>query len=529
MRYASLLLCLLCCSPSFAADYLGRLGARTSQPRRPAAEQKERFADIQPATRKSIRASGASVSVSDMRIPVSVSISDEVAPASVTVSDFNGMSLPSEFPSPAPPPIPSTTFIAPPTESTTNLPSAPMAHPAEHSLPPSGSAPMPFVSEGAVSDNGFVITDDGSTSDSVIISDSAIISDNGFSDNGFTGGQIIGEPIIISEELGCTTSGADPFSSDPFNACGVVSGGCAGGCSGGGCNGNCGAAGSRLHLFGEFLYLQAQNDVGYAIAINSVSTGAIDQQTANAVEGSHSTGYRAGLNMVLGDGSYFEGRYTNYESSFADHVARSPSDSLFPLVTLGSNPTFERGGARHEINFELIDLAYFGTMFSSRRTRLNYILGLRYGELEQNFNANFSNPLPFSGQVNTNIDFAGLGPRAGLRLDRILGNYGLFLFAQGDANFLVGGFDARYRQQLGTNTIVLNNDDDHRTITQLDFEVGFGVAAGAFRVSAGYLLSSWFNAMTTGSYIDAVQDFEYSEISDQLSFDGVAVRVEGRF
>ena len=47
-----------------------------------------------------------------------------------------------------------------------------------------------------------------------------------------------------------------------------------------------------------------------------------------------------------------------------------------------------------------------------------------------------------------------------------------------------------------------------------------------WRLSAGYTATHWFNAVTTGDFIGAVQTSDYTDVSETISFDGLAARVE---
>lgn len=308
------------------------------------------------------------------------------------------------------------------------------------------------------------------------------------------------------------------------------------GCGDSGCGGGCGPA-TQLRLYGEFLYLRSRNaEVAYAVPVDgpiapTLGNGIQIGPTA-VVDADHRAGFRTGMNLVLDDGCYFETRYTHFESSATDQAFRGGPDVLRSLVThpLGINAASDtaRANAAQDIDFDMVDLAYFGSIYSGPRTKANYMLGVRYAELGQQFTASFDTIGNTS--VDTDVDFSGVGPRVGLRLDRDLCSMGLFLYGQGDANFMVGSFDARYRQSdVFGGTLVNTGWESGRIVSQLDLEVGFGWALGGFRMSTGYLLSAWFNAVNTSEFIDAVQSNDFGGLGDGISFDGLVVRGEVRF
>ena len=49
------------------------------------------------------------------------------------------------------------------------------------------------------------------------------------------------------------------------------------------------------------------------------------------------------------------------------------------------------------------------------------------------------------------------------------------------------------------------------------------------RISAGYLLNIWFNTMTTPTWINAVQQQNFTSVDETLSIDGLSIRGEWRF
>ncbi len=73
-------------------------------------------------------------------------------------------------------------------------------------------------------------------------------------------------------------------------------------------------------------------------------------------------------------------------------------------------------------------------------------------------------------------------------------------------------------------------------MTTLDLELGGGWQSncGHLRVTCGYMISSWFNAVTTDQWIRAVGRGNFvgqpdSMSYDTLMFDGLTVRAELRF
>ena len=56
-------------------------------------------------------------------------------------------------------------------------------------------------------------------------------------------------------------------------------------------------------------------------------------------------------------------------------------------------------GQRHEVtNFNLVDLDYHHNLWSCDCSSINYLIGLRYAQLGQQFNANFQSVISAVGQ-----------------------------------------------------------------------------------------------------------------------------------
>lgn len=306
------------------------------------------------------------------------------------------------------------------------------------------------------------------------------------------------------------------------------------------CVGGCGASScsQRVRLYGEYLYLRPRNaEVPYAVpidgAIAPVLGNGIQIGPTALVDTDYESGFRAGFSLALNDGAQIGARFTNFESRTSDQAFIQPPDVLRSLVThpLGNNVAADslRASARYDIDFELVDVTYQAHWKCTERMTLDYVLGIRYGELGQEFRSQFdTNGTTF---VGTNVDFDGAGPRIGLDFQRTVGQMGLFLYSRGDANFLAGKSRARYNQSDAfAGTVVDTGWESGRIVSQLDFELGFGWSDGkAIHFSTGYLISSWFNAVRTDEFIQSVQANQFGGLGDGITFDGLVVHGELRF
>ena len=104
-------------------------------------------------------------------------------------------------------------------------------------------------------------------------------------------------------------------------------------------------------------------------------------------------------------------------------------------------------------------------------------------------------------------------------------------------SLVAGEFSASYFQGTDQDPEIVNTAwKAGRLVPIFDLELGAGWQSpcGHFRVTAGYVVSMWFNTLTTDSWIRSVQQNNFvgqaDAISyDTLTFDGFTARAEYRF
>jgi hypothetical protein len=165
---------------------------------------------------------------------------------------------------------------------------------------------------------------------------------------------------------------------------------------------------------------------------------------------------------------------------------------------------------------------------------VNYTVGVRYGNLQQQFTQTGSFAPP-AGVIHTatDIHFNGGGLRLGLDGRRRIGCGGLSFYGKGFVNVLFGEFSSSYTQTNTTTSVVqaYSTWDDDRVVPVLEYELGLSWqgCCGRLRLSAGYYTAFWFNAITTPEYVQAVQNANFVNLGDTIAFDGLTTRVEYRF
>ena len=96
-----------------------------------------------------------------------------------------------------------------------------------------------------------------------------------------------------------------------------------------------------------------------------------------------------------------------------------------------------------------------------------------------------------------------------------------------------GRFRSRYGMLNSTTDTVLAEANwmDDRIVPNVEYELGIAwTSCGShLRLSTGYMFSHWMNVVTTPEFIEAVQENEYVDVGDTMSFNGVVSRLELRW
>ena len=116
--------------------------------------------------------------------------------------------------------------------------------------------------------------------------------------------------------------------------------------------------------------------------------------------------------------------------------------------------------------------------------------------------------------------------------ERYSANRHFFAYAKGYVNLIAGEFRADYHQGQSFDASVVNtNWKAGRIMPTFDLELGLGWMSKCetWRISGGYLLSAWTNVVKTDEFIDRVRRNNFVDMGDAMTFDGLTLRVEGRF
>ncbi len=329
------------------------------------------------------------------------------------------------------------------------------------------------------------------------------------------------------------------------------------GCKSGVCSQkSCGHAGDcccfpyAFRVYGEYLYLRARDsEVCYAVETNSnlatpggQTSPSVPIQTSPiaVLDQDFSSGFRAGFGVCLDECSEIGASYTWFDTSTEDSIMRHPDypiRQISPMVLHPATPNAETGTAeaagRHDIEFNLIDIEYRSFLVQGCASHLDYVLGVRWGNLEQNFAARYTDDLsqPENAyEAATDIDFDGAGLRIGLEGERYYCRVPVKLYMKGFASLMAGEFDATYKQTFASYDVDTGWKAG-RIVPTFDLELGGGIylPGGKVQATVGYVFSAWTNVVKTEDWIHAVQTNDFRDMGDTITFDGVVARVEGRF
>jgi hypothetical protein len=316
---------------------------------------------------------------------------------------------------------------------------------------------------------------------------------------------------------------------------------------GGDCYGGaCGGWTHRYFAFGEYLYLRPRNaEVAYAVPVDNTllvdDTSPLVQLGAVArVDPDYSNGFRIGFGSVLSERSQLVFTYAQLDSDEFDTISLPGTDDAV-LRSLISNPNPIApdadgldAAAILQTQFQLFDADYKGLYTYDPSLQVAWIVGARYGCLEQNLAAGFA--AATTEEVLARSKFEGGGIKLGLDVQRFGSNNEFFLYGKGSTSFLAGAFRANYIVNDVDGAVIDNIANTSfsagRIVTMLDLETGIGWRNfnDNLRLSVGYMFSNWFNVVKVNDFINAAQENNFVNTADnfngRIGFDGLTARIE---
>jgi hypothetical protein len=317
---------------------------------------------------------------------------------------------------------------------------------------------------------------------------------------------------------------------------------CGSGCCDDCCSGWC----HRINVFGEFLYLRPRNaEIAYAVPIDGNFAVGVPPQIVQigpveVLDPDFEPAFRGGVGFTLNECSAVVASYTNFESRTLDAVQLAgggPNNPvLFPLI-LSPFPVNAGAGtldaaALMDLNFELIDVDYKGLIAYNCDYRVNYVVGARYATLDQLVAATYTAGVNVNNALSS-VQFEGGGLKLGLEGEYYACNSQFYAYGKGYASLIGGEFRASYFSNSDADPEIVNTSwEAGRLVGIYDLEVGVGWrnCCDSLRFSVGYSYSIWTNVVKNNEWINAVQQNNFVDPSDNfnglLTFDGLTARAE---
>jgi hypothetical protein len=284
----------------------------------------------------------------------------------------------------------------------------------------------------------------------------------------------------------------------------------------------------RTGVFAEALYLRPR---GATVAFGDPQLGGVSNGTVGTINPQYSPGYRLGATFALSRSTSIQIAYTNFQSEANGSLFVAPPLAIQSFVTNPIGPATSLADlSRYTTRFQFADVDYRQLLSGGRNWYVNYSVGSRYGILTQQFRAENLGGALTSTNVGTNINFEGVGARFGLQAARQAANRGFLIYGKTFASILAGNNRASFLQ---TNSLLgvqsTSAWTDFRTVPILEYEVGGGwrSANGRVQITAGYYFGAWFNTVSTGNFIQTVQNNNYNSFvnnSSTITFDGLTTR-----
>jgi hypothetical protein len=300
----------------------------------------------------------------------------------------------------------------------------------------------------------------------------------------------------------------------------------------------------RWTVFGEAMWIHPTGvDMAHAQQQNGIGgAGTVPFGEIGVLDPSYDIGFRVGGEVEFTPCSAVFVQYGFYENtttssleapdipggggavgSFVQHPGAAITASAGPV------------DAMYDIEFQIADAAYRQILVRDQLRKISVFAGGRFAQLDQFFVQEGVFSGGQFGVIDTSsmIEFSGGGPMAGIDADRRIGAGNFSVYGRALVAAITGVFENHYRMENRTTDTLLAEStwDDDRIVPMLDYELGLAWTdpQGHLRLSIGYMASHWFNVVTTPELIDAVQDDNYVDLGDTISFDGAVGRVQWTF
>jgi hypothetical protein len=271
----------------------------------------------------------------------------------------------------------------------------------------------------------------------------------------------------------------------------------------------------------------------YSIEQNNVPANAFPTGRVGRTEIENELGARLGLTLCASECTSLLISFSTWEGDDVNQISRTganvlSSEILHPSrIVTGAFSQTDR--ASHGMDWQTAELAYRHLWRHTETYAINWKAGLKYGNMEEEYRFDQLDAVAVGLlSVDTDIDFDGFGLMAGLDFERRSCRTGLSIYGKAAASALAGDWNAQYvdsTTQIGGGTIANDYSDFRITpLTELELGMAWSSCCGRVRVNTGFMLNSWYDALSSRSYINAVRAGEYNyDVGETMSFSGLVV------
>jgi hypothetical protein len=290
----------------------------------------------------------------------------------------------------------------------------------------------------------------------------------------------------------------------------------------------------RTGISGTYLYLQAQTlDIPFATPVDGFGGLAVPTGPTLFVDPSHQPGFRVGLTENRTSDSSLSADFWHYQSQARSNGSLPTGTDVFNALLVHPNTTSVAGdslsaAANFDIDFSVVDLHYRTTLHETDLFAIDLTAGARYARIEQDLQASYS--ILGTTNVMTDLDFDGVGPRIGLEFERPFDSDRFQLFIRGYGSMLIGRVTADFVQTnvLTGGVQATTSMADNRFIPTTELEIGLDWLSsdGNWQLSGGYYIATYHSALTTGRFIQGVQNYDLYKLEEDVTFSGLMARIE---
>jgi len=290
----------------------------------------------------------------------------------------------------------------------------------------------------------------------------------------------------------------------------------------------------RTSFSGTFLYLQPQTlDIPFATPVDGFGGLAVPTGPTLFVDPSHQPGFRIGLTDDRTSDSSISADFWHYQSQARSDGSLPGGTDVFDALLVHPNTTSVAGdslsaAANFDIDFSIVDAHYRTTLHETDLFAIDMTAGARYARIEQDLHAIYS--ILGTTSVTTDLGFDGIGPRIGLELERPFDGDRFQLFIRGYGSMLLGRVTANFSQRnaLVGGVQATTSMSDNRFIPTTELEIGLDWRSsnGHWQLSGGYYIATYHNALTTGRFIQGVQNHDLYKLEEDVTFSGLMARIE---